>query len=94
MTIKITQVSTSNGEVILTITYDNPAGSGQMFTYNLRKQDLFDRLTQIRGLLGRALTITDAKLALVEIINELRRNAAGIPQDFDFIPFTNVELEA
>ena len=93
MTIKITQVSTSTGEVALTITYDNPAGSGQMFSYGLRKQDLFDRLIQIRGLLGRALTITDAKQALVEIINEVRRNVAGIPQDFDFTPFINVELE-
>jgi len=31
--------------------------------------------------------------ALVEIINEVRRNASGIPQDFDFTPFINVELE-
>ena len=65
-----------------------------MFTYSLRKQDLFDRLIQIRGLLGRVLTITDAKQALVEIINEVRKNAAGIPQDFDFTPYINIELEA
>lgn len=93
MTVKITQVSTTGGEVILTIAYDNPKGSGTMFTYALRKQDLIDRLIQIRSLLGRALTLTDAQQALVEIINEVRQGQAGIPQDFNFTPYINVELE-
>jgi hypothetical protein len=93
MTIKITQVTSSSGEVILTITYDNPAGSGKLSAFNLRKQDLADRLIQIRSLLGRALTLTDAQQALVEIINEVRRGRQGIPENFDFTPYIGVELE-
>jgi hypothetical protein len=93
MTIKITAVATSSGEVVLTLTYDNPSGSGSLYTYSLRKQDLVDRLTQVRSLLGRPLTIMDAKQAIVEIINEVRRNQSGIPESFDFAPYINVELE-
>lgn len=94
MTIKITQVSASSGEIILTITYDNPAGSGLLSTFQLHKQDLGDRLIQVRTLLGRPLTITDAKQALVAIINEVRKGMSGVPEQFDFTPYINVELEA
>jgi hypothetical protein len=93
MTVKITQVSTSLGEIVLTITYDNPAGSGQNFTFQLRKQDLVDRLIQVRTLLGRPLTLTDAKQALVAIINEVRQGQQGIPEDFNFTPYIGVNLE-
>ena len=94
MTIKITQVSTSAGEVVLTVAYDNPKGSGTLFTFKLRKQDLVDRLIQVRSLLGRPQTLTDAKQALVEIINEVRSGQQGIPEDFDFTPYIGAELEA
>jgi hypothetical protein len=93
MTIKITAVATSSGEIVLTLTYDNPSGSGTLYTYQLRKQDLVDRLVQVRSLLDRPLTILDAKQAIVEIINEVRRNQSGIPENFDFAPYINVELE-
>lgn len=93
MTIKITAVTTSSGEIVLTLTYDNSSGSGTLYTYQLRKQDLVDRLAQVRGLLGRPLTIVDAKQAIVEIINEVRRNQSGISENFDFTPYINVELE-
>jgi hypothetical protein len=93
MTIKITAVSTSAGEITLTISYDNPAGSGKLFTFQVRKQDLVDRLIQIRLLLGRPLTLTDARQALLEIINEVRRGKSGVPENFDFTPYIGVELE-
>ncbi len=93
MTIKITQVSISTGEVLLTIAYDNPAGSGTMFTFALKKQDLFERLRRIRELLGRPLTLQDAKFALIVIVNELRAGRIGVPEDFNFSSVIDVELE-
>ena len=94
MTIRITQVSTNSGEIILTITYDNPKGSGNLTTFSLSYQDLKERLAQVSALLGRTITLTDAQQALIEIINEVRRNQSGIPQNFDFTPYINVELES
>jgi len=94
MTVKITQVSTSGGEIVLTITYDNPKGSGNLSTFQLHYRDLVDRLVQVTALLGRSITLTDAQQTLVEIINEVRKNQAGIPQNFDFTPYIGAELEA
>jgi hypothetical protein len=94
MTIKITSVQTSGGEVVLTLTFDNPSGSGKMSTFNVQKRDLVDRLIQVRSLLGRPLTLTDARQVLVEIINEVRKGQQGVPEDFDFRPYIGVELES
>jgi hypothetical protein len=93
MTVKITSVHTSGGEIVLTITYDNPKGSGKLTTFSLHYRDLVDRLVQVKNLLGRTLTLTDAQQALVEIINETRSNQSGIPQNFDFTSYIGVELE-
>ena len=93
VTIKITQVSISTGEVLLTIVYDNPAGSEIMFTFVLKKQDLFERLRRIRELLGRSLTLQDAKYALIAVVNELRAGRLGVPEDFNFSSVIDVELE-
>lgn len=94
MTIKITQVSTSAGQIMLTVTYDNPKGSGTLYTFQLSYQNLVDQLVEVGSLLGRNVTLTDAQQVLVAIINGVRKNAAGIPQNFDFTPYINVELEA
>ncbi len=94
MTIKITQVSTTTGEVTLQIAYDNLVGKGELSTFTLKKQDLFERLKQIRELLGRPLTLQDAKQALVAIVNEVRAEKSSVPEDFDFTAFIGVELEA
>jgi hypothetical protein len=94
MTIKITQVSSASGQIILTITYDNPKGSGNLGTFKLSYQDLKDKLIQVAALLGRGATLQDAQEVLIEIINEIRKNQAGIPQIFDFTPYIGTELEA
>lgn len=94
MTIKVTQVSVSTGEVTMTVAYDNPAGSGIMFTFSLKKQDLFERLRRVRELLGRPITLQDAKLALIVVVNELRAGRSGVPEDFNFAGVIDVELEA
>lgn len=93
MTVKITQVTASSGEVILMVTFDVPVGSGVLHVFGIHKQYLVDRLIKIRDLLGRPLTMADAKLALVQIINEVRRGKQGVPEDFDFTPYIGVELE-
>lgn len=94
MTIKITKVSTTTGEVTLQIAYDNPAGSGNLYTFTLRKQDLFDRLKLVRELLDRPLTLQDAKQALVAVVNEARAGKSSVPEDFNFTQVINLELEA
>ena len=94
MTIKITSVSAASGEIVLTIAYDNPRGSGNFFSYKLKKTELYQRLREIEELLGRAITLTDAQEALVAIINEVRTNKSSIPADFDFTQYLNTELEA
>jgi hypothetical protein len=94
LTIKITQVSTTTGEVTLQIAYDNPVGSGNLYTFTLKKQDLFDRLKRVRELLGRPLTLQDAKQALVAIVNEVRAGKSSVPEDFSFAQVIDVELEA
>jgi hypothetical protein len=94
MTIKITQVSTLTGEATLTIAYDNPSGSGNLSTFTVSMRDLVDRLITVRNLLGRPLTLTDARQALVALINEVRKGQSGVPERFDFAPYIGVELEA
>lgn len=93
MTIKITQVTTTLGQIMLTVTYDNPKGSGTLYTFQLSYQNLVNQLVQVAALLGRNLTLTDAQQALVAIINGVRKNQAGIPQNFDFTPYVGTELE-
>jgi hypothetical protein len=93
MTIKITQVTTNTGEVILALTYDNPTGSGKFATFKLRKSDLYTRLHNVEVLLGRPLTLADAQQAIVAIINEARNGKSSILADFDFTQYLNAELE-
>ncbi|MGA3192659.1 MAG: hypothetical protein ABSD73_09145 [Candidatus Bathyarchaeia archaeon] len=93
MTIKITQVATASGQIMLTVTYDNPKGSGTLYIFQPSYQSLVERLVQVSALLGRNVTLTDAQQALVEIVNEVRKNQAGIPQNFDFTPYIGTELE-
>lgn len=93
MTIKITQVSMSSGEVLLTVTYDNPKDSGIMFSFKMRKQDFWDNLIQIYTLLGRPLTSTDMQQTFVALINKMRLGQLGMPGDFDFVPYIGVNLE-
>ena len=91
MTVKITQVSTSNGEITLTVTYNDLEGKTK--TFQLRKTDLYERLLQIRTLLGRPLTLTDAREAIVALTNEVRKGNSQLPENFDFTTYIGVELE-
>ena len=93
MTIKISQLSTSTGEILLTLSFDNPKGSGTMQTYTLRKDQLYNILAQVGTLLGRPVTLTDAQQSVVGIVNQIRAGTLLLPINFDFAPYVGVELE-
>ena len=69
--------------------YSNPVSDNVL----ILARALMDNLTQVYTLLGRQITLIDAELALVSIINKVRLGQTGIPAAFDFTPYINVELE-
>jgi hypothetical protein len=89
--IKISQVSTTNGEIVLKVQYDR---DGQVQTVDIRKQDLIDRLKLVRQTLGRSITLVDLKQVIVAVINELRSGKKPLSEDFDYPSFIGVDLEA
>jgi hypothetical protein len=89
--IKITQVNTSSGEVVVRIQYDKDS---QVFTVDVRKDELIERLKLVRKTLGRPLTLTDVKQVIVALVNEVRTGKSPIPEDFNYAEFIGVDLEA
>jgi len=78
--IKITQVTVENGEINLTISYDMPDKTTK--TLKLNYLDLVERLKNIRQLLGRPLTVKDAKEVLIAIVNQVRVGKQDLPESF------------
>ena len=78
--IKITQVIVENGEINLTITFDMPDETTT--TFKLNYLDLVERLKTVRQLLGRPLTVKDAKEALIAIVNQIRAGKKDLPESF------------
>ena len=78
--IKITQVTVENGEINLTITFDMPDETTK--TFKLNYLDLVERLKTVRQLLGRPLTVKDAKEALIAIVNQIRAGKKDLPESF------------
>ena len=78
--IKITQVTVENGEINLTISYDMPDKTTK--TFKLNYLDLVERLKNIRQLLGRPLTVKDAKEVLITIVNQTRAGKQDLPESF------------
>jgi hypothetical protein len=89
--IKLRQVLTENAEIILLFDYDQ---GGQLFSVKIAYNDVRERLKQIRDFLGRPLTVQDAKLIVIKIINEVRANKLPLLERFDFSQFIGVDLEA
>ena len=89
--IKITQVNTSNGEVVVRIQYDKDS---QVFVVDVRKDELIERLKLVRKTLGRPLTLTDVKQVIVALVNEVRAGKSPLPEDFNYADFIGVDLEA
>ena len=89
--IKIVQVNTSSGEVVVKIQYDKDS---LVFAVDVRKDDLIERLKLVRKTLGRPVTLTDAKQIIVALINEVRTGKSPIPEDFNYADFIGMDLEA
>lgn len=89
--IKITQVNTSSGEVVVRIQYDKDS---LVFTVDVRKDELIERLKLVRKTLGRPITLTDAKQTIVALVNEVRAGKSPLPEDFNYADFIGVDLEA
>ena len=89
--IKIVQVNTSSGEVVLRIQYDKDS---LVFTVDVRKDELIERLKLVRKTLGRPVTLTDAKQVIVALVNDVRTGKSPIPEDFNYAEFIGVDLEA
>jgi hypothetical protein len=89
--IKLRQITTENAEIILTFDYDQ---GGQAYSVKVSYDDIRERLRQIKGFLGRPLTLQDAKLVIVKMVNEIRTNGIPLLERFDFNQFIGVDLEA
>lgn len=88
--IKLSSVSTSGGDTTLTFSFDN---AGQTFTVQIPLSDILDRLKAVKKVLGRPLTLADAKLVIIQIVNELRAGSLPLSERFDFGPFIGLDLE-
>jgi hypothetical protein len=88
--IKLSSVSTSGGDTTLTFSFDN---AGQTSIVQISLADVLDRLKIVKKVLGRPLTLADAKLAIIQIVNELRAGSLPLGERFDFGPFIGVDLE-
>lgn len=89
--IKLKQVQTSLGDAYLSFDYDK---EGVISAVTVNKQDIVDRLKVVKQKLGRALTVQDAKLVIIKLVNELREGKAPLTEDFDYTQFIGVDLEA
>jgi len=89
--IKLRQITTENAEIILTFDYNQ---GGQAHSVKVSYNDIGERLRQIKGFLGRPLTLQDAKLVIFKMVNEIRTNGIPLLERFDFNEFIGVDLEA
>jgi hypothetical protein len=89
--IKLKQVLTDNGEIVLLFEYDQ---EGKTLSVKISYEDIRVRLKQVKDFLGRPLLLQDAKLIVVKMINEIRANKLPLLERFDFNQFIGVDLEA
>jgi hypothetical protein len=88
--IKLKQVQTSLGDAYLTFEYDKES---IVNTVTINKHDIVDRLKTVKQNLGRPLSIQDAKLVIIRLINELREGKTPLSEDFDYSQFIGVNIE-
>lgn len=89
--IKITQVSRTSGEVVLTIEYST--GNGNMFL-EVDAEQIVDRLKLLRSLLGRNPSQNEAREIVVALINDVRAGKAKIVEVVPWENFVGIDLEA
>jgi len=89
--IKLAQVQTIQAECYLTFEYTH---AEQTLTVTINRSDIIERLKTVKKILGRALTLQDAKLAIVRMINEIREGKQQLTEEFDYSKVIGVDLEA
>ena len=88
--IKLTSVSTDSHGTLLTFAFDKD-GENQNVSFLL--QDVLERLKTVKQKLGRPITLVDMKLAIIQIINEVRDGKSSLQERFDLTQFIGVDLE-
>jgi hypothetical protein len=88
--ITLTSITVSgSGQTLLTFSYDNPEGA-----VVIDLVDIQTRLRELQNLLGRPVTLDDAKYVIIRIINELRVGSSTLTAGVDYTPYISVDLEA
>jgi len=89
--IKLKQVMTVYGETTLIFDCDGfPEG---VRTVPVPLADVIEKLKTVKEILGRSVTLQDAKAVIVTLINEMRRQKSPITERFDFTQYIGVDLE-
>ena len=88
--IKLKQIQTNLGDAYLTFEYDK---EGVTSTVTINKRDIVSRLLTVKQNLGRGLTLQDAKLVIIRLVNELREGKTPLSEDFDYSQFIGVDIE-
>jgi hypothetical protein len=89
--IKLTQVKTVLGETMLIFEADFPDKSVK--TVQIPLAEIVDKLKTVKQILGRNLTLQDARDVIITIVNQLRQEQTPITERFDFTPYIGVDLE-
>jgi len=89
--IKLTAVSTVNGEVTLTFQVDFPDST--IRTVQIPLAEIVEKLKTVKQVLGRNVTVQDAKDVIVTLVNQIRQEKSPITERFDFSPYIGVDLE-
>ena len=88
--IKLTTVSTDSHGTVLTFVFDkDDENQGVSFLLS----DVLERLKIVKMKLGRPVTLADAKLVIIQIINEVRDGKSSLSERFDLTQFIGVDLE-
>jgi hypothetical protein len=89
--IKLTGVSTVNGEVTLTFQVD--FSDSTIRTVQIPLVEIVEKLKTVKQVLGRNVTVQDAKDVIVTLVNQIRQEKSPLTERFDFTPYIGVDLE-
>lgn len=88
--IKLVSVSTDSHGTLLTFLFDKN-GENQSVSFLL--SEVLERLKIVKTKLGRPVTLADMKLAIIQIVNEVRDGKSCLQERFDLSQFIGVDLE-
>lgn len=89
--IKLKQVATVYGETTLVFEADFP--DGLVREVRIPAAELIERMRALRQLVGRELTLKDARDIIVAVVNQMRVSEKPLVERFDFSQFIGVDFE-